>query len=155
MKKGAQVLPAQHPKSPPRQPQMESAEQSAGKGSFPKGQLNAALLTGGSANPLPLLETSSKLEVPGKARTRARLSVLKAPTVGNVPALTPWPGLPTQPATALPRPPPLGTSPWLPTAKTRGGGGGRTPSVPLNTRGSGVHPGHAAPRRNSFPIPAF
>lgn len=106
MKKGAQVLPAQHPKSPPRQPQMESAEQSAGKGSFPKGQLNAALLTGGSANPLPLLETSSKLEVPGKARTRARLSVLKAPTVGNVPALTPWPGLPTQPSTALPRPPP-------------------------------------------------
>lgn len=43
LKERGQVLPAQHPKSPPRQPPMESTERSAGKGSFPKGKLNPAL----------------------------------------------------------------------------------------------------------------
>lgn len=43
MKEGAEVLPAQHPKPPPQQAQTESAEQGAGKGSFPEGKQPGAV----------------------------------------------------------------------------------------------------------------
>lgn len=67
VKEGAQVLRAQRPKSPARQ--MGRTEQSAGKGSFPKGKPNPAQQHEALQTLFPSLKTSCKVQAPSKAQT--------------------------------------------------------------------------------------